>query len=76
MGGWPAGDARGRGVQLQQRQGQQCATCKLLSPCHLGEKTGEREVTFKFDEKNNKELPAIVGDFPILPKHWYEGKDA
>ncbi|MDO1580605.1 extracellular solute-binding protein [Rhizobium oryzicola] len=40
------------------------------------EKTGEREVTFKFDEKNNKELPAIVGDFPILPKHWYEGKDA
>lgn len=40
------------------------------------EKTGEQEVTFRFDEKNNKELPAIVGDFPILPKHWYEGKDA
>ncbi|MFD1744570.1 extracellular solute-binding protein [Rhizobium helianthi] len=40
------------------------------------EKTGEREVTFRFDEKNNKELPSIVGDFPILAKHWYEGKDA
>ena len=40
------------------------------------EKTGEREVTFRFDEKNNKELPRIVGDFPILPKHWYEAKDA
>ncbi|MBP2548437.1 microcin C transport system substrate-binding protein [Neorhizobium galegae] len=40
------------------------------------EKTGEREVTFRFDEKNNKELPAIVGDFPILPKHWWEGKDS
>ncbi|MBT9371501.1 extracellular solute-binding protein [Rhizobium sp. CSW-27] len=40
------------------------------------EKTGEREVTFRFDEKNNKELPAIVGEFPILPKHWYEAKDA
>ncbi|WP_246659147.1 extracellular solute-binding protein [Rhizobium sp. FY34] len=40
------------------------------------EKTGEREVTFRFDEKNNKELAKIVGDFPILPKHWYEGKDA
>ncbi|MCJ8507691.1 extracellular solute-binding protein [Rhizobium lemnae] len=40
------------------------------------EKTGERDVTFRFDEKNNKELPAIVRDFPILPKHWYEGKDA
>ncbi len=40
------------------------------------EKTGDREVTFRFDEKNNKELPSIVGDFPILPKHWWEGKDA
>jgi microcin C transport system substrate-binding protein len=40
------------------------------------EKTGEREVTFRFDEKNNRELPSIVGDFPILPKHWWEGKDA
>jgi microcin C transport system substrate-binding protein len=40
------------------------------------EKTGEREVTFRFDEKNNKELPSIVGDFPVLPKHWWEGQDA
>lgn len=39
------------------------------------EKTGEREVTFRFDEKNNKELSAIVGDLPILAKHWYEAKD-
>lgn len=40
------------------------------------EKTGDREVTFRFDEKNNRELPSIVGDFPVLPKHWWEGKDA
>ena len=39
------------------------------------EKTGDREVTFRFDEKNNKELPSIVGDFPIFPKHWWEGTD-
>jgi microcin C transport system substrate-binding protein len=39
------------------------------------EKTGDREVTFRFDEKNNRELPSIVGDFPILPKHWWEGQD-
>lgn len=39
------------------------------------EKTGEREVTFRFDEKNNKELPSIVGDLTILPKHWWEGTD-
>lgn len=40
------------------------------------EKTGEREVTFRFDEKGNKELPSIVGEFPIMPKHWWEAKDA
>jgi microcin C transport system substrate-binding protein len=40
------------------------------------EKTGERDVTFRFDEKNNRELPSILGQFPILPKHWWEGEDA
>ena len=40
------------------------------------EKTGEREVTFRFDEKNNRELPSIVGEFPVMPKHWWEGKTA
>ena len=39
------------------------------------EKTGEREVTFRFDEKNNRELPNILGQFSIVPKHWWEGKD-
>ncbi len=42
----------------------------------VAEKTGEREVTFRFDERNNRELPSIVGDFPVLPKHWWEGKTA
>lgn len=37
------------------------------------EKTGEREVTFKFDEANNRELPSIVGQLTIVPKHWWEG---
>ncbi|WP_075290653.1 extracellular solute-binding protein [Pararhizobium arenae] len=40
------------------------------------EKTGDREVTFSFDEKNNRELPKIVGELVIVPKHWWEGKDA
>ena len=39
------------------------------------EKTGEREVTFLFDENNNRELPQILGQFPVLPKHWWEGTD-
>src|SRR5215208_1695888 len=34
------------------------------------EQTSEREVTFTFDEKENRELPQIVGQLPVLPKHW------
>ncbi|MEK1896202.1 MAG: extracellular solute-binding protein [Rhizobium sp.] len=37
------------------------------------EKTGDRDVTFIFDEKGNKELPNILGQLMILPKHWWEG---
>ncbi len=40
------------------------------------EKTGERDVTFYFDEKNNRELPYIVSELVVLPKHWWQGKDA
>jgi microcin C transport system substrate-binding protein len=38
------------------------------------EKTGEREVTFTFDQVGNRELPQIVGELPVLPKHYWEGK--
>lgn len=37
------------------------------------EKTGEREVTFTFDQPGNRELPQIVGQFFVMPKHWWEG---
>jgi microcin C transport system substrate-binding protein len=36
------------------------------------DKTGDRDVTFSFDEKNNRELPFILGQFLIVPKHWWE----
>jgi microcin C transport system substrate-binding protein len=39
------------------------------------EKTGEREVTFIFDGPGNRELPQIVGQLPVLPKHWWQGTD-
>ena len=39
------------------------------------EQTGDNEVTFTFSEKNNRELPSIVAELPILPKHWWAGKD-
>lgn len=36
----------------------------------------DREVEFRFDQKGNRELPKILGDMPVLPKHWWEGTDA
>jgi len=39
------------------------------------EKSGEHEVTFTFDGPGNRELPQIVGQLTVLPKHWWEGKD-
>lgn len=40
------------------------------------EKTGDHEVTFTFDMKGNRELPNILGQLTILPKHYWEGKGA
>ena len=40
------------------------------------EKTGDLEVTFTFDAPGNRELPAIVGQLTVLPKHWWEGSDS
>src|SRR5262249_54270723 len=39
------------------------------------EKSGEREVTFTFDGPGNRELPQIVGEFELLPKHWWQAAD-
>jgi len=40
------------------------------------EKTGEREITFTFDSAGNRELPQIVGQINVLPRHYWEGADA
>ncbi|MCP9629945.1 extracellular solute-binding protein [Rhodopseudomonas palustris] len=40
------------------------------------EKTGERDIRFTFDGPGNRELPTIVGELLVLPKHWWEGTDA
>ncbi|MBT9291745.1 extracellular solute-binding protein [Hyphomicrobiaceae bacterium 22] len=37
------------------------------------EASGPGEVTFRFDEKGNRELPQIVGQLSVMPKHWWEG---
>jgi microcin C transport system substrate-binding protein len=35
---------------------------------------GPRRVRFAFDGEINRELPLIIGQLPILPKHYWEGR--
>ena len=59
------------------------AALKQNSPMYRGyyrhvvtlEKVGEHDVKFTFDGAGNRELPMIVGEFPVLPKHWWAGTD-
>ena len=37
--------------------------------------TGPRTVKFTFGDTVNRELPLIVGQIDVLPKHWWEGRD-
>ena len=70
-----AGDARGRDFLLRCVQEKQPALSAYYRHVVKVEKTGEREVTFTFDGPGNRELPQIVGEIMVLPKHWWEGTD-
>jgi microcin C transport system substrate-binding protein len=39
------------------------------------EVVGERSVRFAFSEGENRELPLIVGQMPVLPRHYWEGRE-
>ena len=39
------------------------------------EKTGERTVKFTFKPGENRELPLILGQLVVLPKHWWASRD-
>ncbi len=39
------------------------------------EVTGERRVVFHFKSNENRELPLMVGGLPVLPKHFFVGRD-
>ena len=41
-----------------------------------GEQTGEHEVTFAFTQNNNRELPHILSELAVLPKHWWTANGA
>lgn len=36
---------------------------------------GQRRVVFRFKTNTNRELPLILGQMPVLPKHWWAGRD-
>jgi microcin C transport system substrate-binding protein len=38
------------------------------------EAVGKRKVRFRFSGSENRELPLIIGQMPILPKHYWEGR--
>lgn len=40
------------------------------------EAKGDHEVTFTFERGGNRELPHILGQLLVLPKHYWEGTDA
>lgn len=40
------------------------------------EVTAPGEVTFTFNQTDNRELPLILGQLMVLPQHWWEGTDA
>lgn len=40
------------------------------------EVTAPGEVTFTFNQTDNRELPLILGQLPVLPQHWWEGTNA
>ena len=37
--------------------------------------TGERTVVFHFKSGENRELPMILGQLPVMPEHWWRGRD-
>ncbi len=40
------------------------------------EQVGDRDIKFTFDASGNRELPQIVGQLTVLPKHWWEGTNS
>ncbi|MXP64888.1 ABC transporter substrate-binding protein [Roseomonas sp. M0104] len=36
---------------------------------------GPRRVVYRFSTNENRELSQILGQMPVLPRHWWEGRD-
>ena len=35
----------------------------------------KHRIRFEFDERNNRELPVIMGQLPVLPQHYWQDRD-
>lgn len=47
----------------------------LLSDVKDVEVDGLRRVVFHFKSPNDRELPLILGSLPVLPEHWFKGRN-
>jgi microcin C transport system substrate-binding protein len=48
------------------------ATARYYKNVVKAEKVGDNQVKFTFDGTGNRELPIIVGQLPVFPKHFWE----
>ena len=39
------------------------------------EAVGDRTVVFHLKDTQNRELPSILGEVPVMPEHWWKGRD-
>ena len=54
---------------------EQPAARRLLPPRDQGGKDRRARGDLHLRRAGNRELPQIVGQLPVLPKHWWEGTD-
>ncbi len=45
------------------------------APVRTAERLNDRKVKFTFDAEENRELPLIMGQLPVLPKHYWQERD-
>jgi microcin C transport system substrate-binding protein len=58
-----------KAIELSPTMAQYYANIESVAPA------GPGEVTFTFDMTGNRELPHILSQLLVMPKHWWEGTD-
>src|SRR3990172_503273 len=63
-------------VTFKLREGARWHDGKPITPEDVIYSLEANKAAFYFDVKNNRELPMIMGQLTVLPKHYWTGKDA